>query len=581
MKRIFIFAALAVIALTSCQQELNIDENKLEGPTVFTATTESPNTKTALSPNGGNYDVLWQDGDQITIVDRASNVGLYQTASTTTQGSFSYVSGTAANSPAYKAWYPATLYNGGTPTLSATQEYTAGNIKNSPMYAESSTESLSFKNICGIIRLNVSTTLSGKKVRRIILSATQPMSGAITNAATLASDSYIATVSGSTGITLDCGESGVAIGTEGTDFHFAVPANTYTSLHITVETTDGLLQMRTANSAVTVTRSQITGITISFNGLQAVTNLSATATANTYIVSSAGSYKFKATVKGNGGIDPLTGATATTIDPASIAGVKVLWELGNYGKAIKYKDGAYDISYADGYVYFSTPDSFQNGDAYVAIYDSSDNILWSWLIWATDAPVETTYSGLTIMDRNLGASGIGDVTCRGLMYEWGRKDPFPSPNNGTRTPNTFVPDRKTAFTISDFDAEGMTVAYSIAHPTTYPKGWSNKYWQTEGEYTTEMWWKGAKTIYDPCPPGWKVPSKEEMEKVKNSGVNLPGNGFIGNVGSDFGYGNPRSLYYWTSTGYDRDRAWGYTDRITYDHVDDYNRSGWSIRPVRE
>ena len=57
-------------------------------------------------------------------------------------------------------------------------------------------------------------------------------------------------------------------------------------------------------------------------------NLSALATANTYIVSSAGKYKFKATVKGNGGVDPLTGATATTIDPASIAGVKVLWELG-------------------------------------------------------------------------------------------------------------------------------------------------------------------------------------------------------------------------------------------------------------
>lgn len=54
-----------------------------------------------------------------------------------------------------------------------------------------------------------------------------------------------------------------------------------------------------------------------------------------------------------------------------------------------------------------------------SIADSSDNILWSWLIWATAAPAETTYSELTIMDRNLGALGVGDVTCRGLMYEWG------------------------------------------------------------------------------------------------------------------------------------------------------------------
>lgn len=272
MKRIFIFAALAAIALTACQQELNIEENKLEAPAVFTATTESSTTKTALSQNGENYDVIWQNEDRITIVDAATNVGVYQTASTTTQGSFSHVSGTAATTPGYKAWYPATLYKAGVPTLPATQEYTAGNIKESPMYAESSTESLSFKNICGIIRLNISTTMSGKKVRRIILSATQGMSGAITNVTTLASDSYIAVVSGTAGVTLDCGESGVAIGTEPTPFHFAVPANTYTGLKITVITTDGDFQSRALKSdkSIVVGRSSIADVTISVNGLNLV-----------------------------------------------------------------------------------------------------------------------------------------------------------------------------------------------------------------------------------------------------------------------------------------------------------------------
>ena len=182
------------------------------------------------------------------------------------------------------------------------------------------------------------------------------------------------------------------------------------------------------------------------------------------------------------------------------------------------------------------------------------------------------------MDRNLGAVGIGNVGCRGMMYSWGRKDPFPSPNNGAYTPNTFVPARMTAFTISDF-GEGMTVAYSIAHPTTYPK---NAAWQTVSEFTLNMWWSSGKTIYDPCPPGWKVPSKEEMQKVINSGVNLPGNGFIGNVNSgDFAYGNPGDQYYWTSTGYNRDHAWGYHYNLNYDHTDNFTRSGWSIRPVKE
>lgn len=272
MKRIFILAALTAITLTACRQELDPEVNKPEPPAVFMATTESSATKTALSKNGDNYDVLWQNEDQITIMDAASHAGVYQTSSTTTQGSFSYVSGTAATTPDYMAWYPATLYDAGTPTLPATQEYTEGNIKNSPMYAESSTESLSFKNICGIIRLNVSTTQSGKKVRRIILSATQGMSGAITNAASLASDSYIAAVSGTEGITLDCGESGVAIGTEATAFHFAVPANSYTGLKITVITTDGRFQIRTLKSdkSIVVERSRIANITIPFNSLAAI-----------------------------------------------------------------------------------------------------------------------------------------------------------------------------------------------------------------------------------------------------------------------------------------------------------------------
>lgn len=269
MKRITFSLALAAITLTACQQDLNIDTNNSEGYALFTATTESSATKTALNKNGEGYDVLWQDGDQITIVDAASSVGVYQTASTTTKGAFSYVSGAAATTPDYKAWYPASIYNAGTPTLPATQEYAADNIKNSPMYAESSTETLSFKNICGIIRLNVSTTMSGKKVRRITLSATQPMSGAISNAATLASDSYVAAVSEGAGVTLDCGKSGVAIGTEPTAFHFAVPANSYTGLKITVLTTDGAFQTRTLKSekSIVVGRSSIADVTVSFNGL--------------------------------------------------------------------------------------------------------------------------------------------------------------------------------------------------------------------------------------------------------------------------------------------------------------------------
>ena len=166
MKKYYlILAAMSALVLAACQREIAPQKGL-----VFTATTESSVTKTALSENGGNYDVVWRAGDRITIVDAASNVGIYETESTTTHADFSLYGGsTPVTTPTYKAWYPANLYNGGTPTLPATQSYVDGNIGGSPMYAESGTNSLAFKNICGVIRLNVSTTMVGEpaNLRRI------------------------------------------------------------------------------------------------------------------------------------------------------------------------------------------------------------------------------------------------------------------------------------------------------------------------------------------------------------------------------------------------------------------------------
>ena len=271
MKKYLVFAAVATLVLTACQQETNpileATETLPDNHLVFKATTESSATKTELSDNGSNFDVVWRAGDRITIVDGAAtpNVAVYSTESTTTHADFTPYTSDEVDTPVYKAWYPANIYNAGTPTLPAIQTYVADNISGSPMYAESGNTSLAFKNICGIIRLNLSTTMIGKSVSSISLSANEGMSGAISNAATLADDSYIAAVSGTAGITLNCG-AGIDISTTPTAFYFSVPAGTYTNFSITVTTTDGLSQTRTAASIV-VGRSSMTNITLAFNSL--------------------------------------------------------------------------------------------------------------------------------------------------------------------------------------------------------------------------------------------------------------------------------------------------------------------------
>ena len=281
MKKYMYLAIAATLVLAACQRETAPIETPEETVPaqhlVFTATTESSDTKTALSHNGESYDVVWRAGDRITIVDSEAtpNVGIYSTESTTTQADFTFYAGDEATTPGYKAWYPASIYGDGTPTLPAMQSYVEGNIGNSPMYAQSGTNSLSFKNICGIVRLNVKTTMDNISVASIALSANEGMSGVISNAATLVDDSYLAAVEGTAGVTLNCG-AGIDIGTEARPFYFAVPAGTYTGFTITLLTTEGLTQTRTANAGITVGRSAITNITLAFNNLAMAIDLAAT-----------------------------------------------------------------------------------------------------------------------------------------------------------------------------------------------------------------------------------------------------------------------------------------------------------------
>ena len=262
MKKIILFAALAAFALTSCQQDITFEENKPEG-LVFTATTEIPATKTELD---GSLNVIWQAGDQIGIISN-SNPGIYETETGgSTKASFSFKELTEATTAPFYAFYPTSLFTTSTFVLPATQSYVAGNISGNPMYAESSTTNLSFKNLCGIIKLNISTTQTGKKVRKIVLSADQGMSGEISNVATLGTDPTAA-VSGTAGVTLDCGTEGVEIGSTAIPFYIAVPAADYENLAITVETTDGLQQTKKLKigEKVSVTRSRITVISLTFN----------------------------------------------------------------------------------------------------------------------------------------------------------------------------------------------------------------------------------------------------------------------------------------------------------------------------
>ena len=224
--------------------------------------------------------------------------------------------------------------------------------------------------------------------------------------------------------------------------------------------------------------------------------------ANCYIVSQARTFSFK-TVKGN-----------SSESVGDVAYAEVLWESFGTDVAPAVGDLISSASYKDGKIVFKTTD--KKGNAVIAAKDADGKILWSWHIWMTDQPQEQEYhnNAGTVMDRNLGATSStpGEVTSLGLLYQWGRKDPFLGSSS-------ISDDNEAKSTITwpsavESDSSTGTIAYATAHPTTFIGANTRNYdWYYTGSTSTDntRWTTSdkAKSIYDPCPSGWRVPDGGE------------------------------------------------------------------------
>ena len=219
--------------------------------------------------------------------------------------------------------------------------------------------------------------------------------------------------------------------------------------------------------------------------------------ANCFIVSSTETYSFK-TVKGN-----------SSESVGDVASAEVLWESFGTSDIPSVGSLIASVSSENGSIVFEVADPCREGNAVIAAKDASGTILWSWHIWLTDQPEEQVYNNNagTMMDRNLGATSAtpGDVGALGLLYQWGRKDPFlgsSSISSSTEAKSTIT----WPSTVSS-DSSNGTIEYATEHPTTFITYNSNNYdWHYTGSSSTDdTRWQSEKTIYDPCPAGWRVP----------------------------------------------------------------------------
>ena len=213
-------------------------------------------------------------------------------------------------------------------------------------------------------------------------------------------------------------------------------------------------------------------------------DLSAEGSANCYLVDCAGDYMFKAVI----------GNSEATV--GNVKNVEVLWESFGTEEKPDAGDIIASVSYKNGYVRFSTPENFRNGNAVIAVRNSKGVILWSWHIWcAEEGWKEQVYynDAGVMMDRNLGATSAtpGEVGALGLIYQWGRKDPFlASASIMSLTP--------VASTGVWQESGGGSVIEAEKNPMT----WYSSLYVSNA-------WSSVKTLNDPCPIGWRVPEGGE------------------------------------------------------------------------
>ena len=249
---------------------------------------------------------------------------------------------------------------------------------------------------------------------------------------------------------------------------------------------------------------------------------------------------------------------------ANIDGAKIVWS--DEKDLVTSPTIAHDAS-GDGYLDFEVKQSdIKSGNAVVAV-TKGGTVVWSWHLWfapksaLTPIPV-TNYQGKTynFTTETLGWKPKGEVTTynaprtvkvkveqtianggaklftvinitqnnggkkEGIstLYQFGRKDALP----GT---NTFYPTTGYSF---DNTTGGRSLGYAIQHPEnmfiyaqtgTYYYDWCNatyyNLWSADNTTTGFNDNAVVKTVYDPCPVGFKMPASNAFTGFTSDGQN--------------------------------------------------------------
>lgn len=566
--RVLYFTMIAAALSFSCQKEIDMPgENSGEinevvdfvpGPGRILAVTPKSDTKVAFGDAvDGKYPVVWTNGDAIKLYSENCLDGEKYTFEGVNSSSAVFT-GSPVDGEVRYAVFPETraygLENGKLKIsfgalkkqdFHSSVEANGSNLKYMPMWAKEGEEAgkFAFDNLCGVVsfRFNDYQELRGMKITSVkIASASKYISGVATldpadGFFTLAAENIDnpegdkeIVVSREAGLTIANTSTNPSIEDAGVKgYLIALPAGEYPAGDLTVTITDsfGRVFTRTVNSPLTV----LPGVDKTFKTLSFTF---AYGDDNCLVLAPNGSENLNIGMKYTFATNYLAAGMAEVKDaegkPYGLDSltVDVAWEILENGTTLAEKGALISVEPISGNKVKVTSVQNKRGNALVVLKDSKETILWSWHIWVVGEKLkDQTFNNLankpTFHNINLGAttSTFDSSNAIGLYYQYGRKDPFVIAKAIARpksAPYVCGPEltdmiertndnAKISWTIKNPGTRIIRTASEQSYRTPrafgdwcIPQGEAENYWGPNND--------NGKTIYDPCPSGYKVPS---------------------------------------------------------------------------